>query len=353
MHRTIKMAFNVLALGEKDVRKCLSMKECLEINRNAFILLTTPNAVVPTRLALPFPNPASIQDWTLFKPGAVYFDAENYNVNDSNHDHKSTMMGMKLVSVRANNPPLYPLVPATLLLVDASTGMMEGIMSATYLTAARTATGPALATYLCRPDAQHLVLFGAGLQAETHLEALILTLPNLAHVTIINRTKERAEQLIVNHIESSSSALTTTALCLADTKAVHAALETADVICTTTNTLEPLFKDGHHVKAKCHINSIGSYTPHMTEIPHDLVRRSTVIIDTIDAMKVGDLNHLPPSHPHCFLGHVLQDKTWLDDNKMEFTFFKGVGTAIQDIMTGAMVMERAKELGLGTTLDMT
>jgi ornithine cyclodeaminase len=360
MHRTaLQMAFNILVLGEKDVRKCLSMKDCLEINRKAFLSLTTPNAVVPSRLALPYPNPSTPEDWTLFKPAALYCDATadaTETTATGMPTTAATTMGMKLVSVRANNPPQHPLVPATIMMIHPETGMVEGLMSATYLTGARTATGPALASFLCRPDAHHVVLFGAGLQAETHMDALACTLPCLTHLTIVNRSRPRAEQLVQTVTSRDSKTLqglVTSIVLLSDTPAVHAALSQADVICATTNSLVPLFEHNGHVKPGCHINSIGSYTPDMSEIPPGLVSCSTVLVDTIDALTVGDLKHLPPDHPHCLLGHALQHPTWLADNKMEYTFFKGVGTAIQDVMTGAMVLERAKELGLGTQLDMT
>jgi ornithine cyclodeaminase/alanine dehydrogenase-like protein (mu-crystallin family) len=64
------------------------------------------------------------------------------------------------------------------------------------LTAARTAAGSALATKLCcRPHAKHIVVFGAGLQAECHLEAILLCVNTLERITIINRSLERANEL--------------------------------------------------------------------------------------------------------------------------------------------------------------
>ena len=361
------MAMQVLILGEKDVRRCLSMKQCLAVNRQAFLRLTTPNVVVPSRLGLAYPQPTSkSHDWTLFKPAAFYSNNHHFDGNDTNGDivdddttitttRNTITMGMKLVSIRANNPSIHnqPLVPATLMMIQADTGMLEALISATYLTAARTATGPALATQLCRPDATHGVIFGAGLQAETHMDALTMSLPHLSHITIINRTKERANSLMQQKQEQYPY-LTMNTILLSDTEAVHGALGQADVICTTTNAQTPLFQDGH-VKPGCHINSIGSYTPNMTEIPPHLVNRCTVLMDTVEARTVGDLKHLTSQHPTCLLGQVLQEEgnTWLDDNRMEYTFFKGVGTAIQDVMTGALVLERARELGLGTAVDMS
>jgi ornithine cyclodeaminase/alanine dehydrogenase-like protein (mu-crystallin family) len=80
-------------------------------------------ALVPSRIALPYqslPN-RDVQDWSLFKPAAHH-----------NPDGTTSHMGMKLVSVRASNPFLgLPLVPATVLVVDPSSGMVDAVVSAT------------------------------------------------------------------------------------------------------------------------------------------------------------------------------------------------------------------------------
>jgi ornithine cyclodeaminase/alanine dehydrogenase-like protein (mu-crystallin family) len=39
--------------------------------------------------------------------------------------------------------------------------------------------------------------------------------------------------------------------------------------------------------------------------------------------------------------------------EMDYTFFKSVGTAIQDVMTANMVVRRARELNIGQQVDMS
>jgi ornithine cyclodeaminase len=357
----------MLLLGEADVRRCLSMRDCLEVNRRALQSIGTndnqttsshnaspsPRGVVPTRLALPFEQ----SDWTLFKPAAYY-------------DETETQMGLKVVSVRAKNPANNkPLVPATILLLDASTGEVNAMVSATYLTAARTAAGSALATRLCldslrqrqkhsTTDLKHLVVFGAGLQAECHIEAIHEAMQQtFQRITIVNRSHARAqnlrENLAVNHPSCQCDIL------LLDQKQdIQDALATADVVVATTNTLTPLW-DGKSLKPGCHINGIGSYTPDMHEVDVATVDRCRVFIDTPEAKTVGDLKHLSErkqQHPIVLLGDALTNPVaaWESaDSKLDCTFYKAVGTAIQDVMTATMVAERAKEMGVGTYVDMS
>jgi ornithine cyclodeaminase len=371
-----QLGSKMLILSEKDVRRCLSMKDCLKINRKA--LLSVCHAAeqaggtgkVPTRLGLEGPHivGSATQDWTLFKPAAFYADMSSSS---------SSLMGVKVVSVRAQNPEAgLPLVPATVMVLDATTGTAKALVSATYLTGARTAASSGLATQLFRPDAQHLVVFGAGLQAECHIDAIQIAIGRiLPKITIINRTRPRAEQLkehlLRQNLEAAASSISssinsTTSIdivLLEDKLAVEKALSTADVIAATTNATQPLFENGSCLPPKCHINGIGSYTPEMQEIPVDAVNRCRILIDTEEAKNVGDLKHLLDEkfqeHPITLLGDALAAghgdpiHKQIQNSKYDCTFYKGVGTAIQDIMTADLVVTRARELGIGTEVDMS
>ena len=353
----------MLFLSESNVRQCLSMKDCIEVNRKALASLASNNGgggLVPPRIGLQHHSSSNtttdVEDWSLFKPAAHYQQQDGY----------TSHMGMKLVSVRAENPSRgLPLVPATVLVVDPPTGIVEAVLSATYLTAARTAAGSALATQLCCRNAKHLVLFGAGLQAECHIEAIQCVLLQdhpLERITIINRSRDRAEQLAAAvAVAAQQQSIQTNVVLLQDKAAIQRVLQEADIVVACTNTMTPLF-DGAWLKKGCHVNGIGSYTPNMQEIDKMTVERSTVLIDTPEARLVGDLKHLMKEQHHhatpLLLGDVLQNNSLLlsdsnNNNSRDCTFYKAVGTAIQDVMTGHLIVQRAKELGIGQYVDMS
>jgi ornithine cyclodeaminase len=135
-------------------------------------------------------------------------------------------------------------------------------------------------------------------------------------------------------------------------------LSTADCIVTATNTNTPIFEGSSMLPSGCHINGIGSYTPEMQEVPVRVVDRCNILIDTPEARDVGDLKNIAPQRPVTFLGDALQDpEHWLTHHRekapmLDFSFYKAVGTAIQDIVTADMVVKRARELGVGTNIDM-
>lgn len=351
MRPSTAMSQKVLCLSEDVVKKCLDMKECLRINRQAFINLAQGRVHVPTRIGIPYRDPQEhgtasddAADFTLFKPATI---------PDQN------VMACKVVSIRQHNPSRHglPLVPATIVSVDPPTGIVNGLVAGTYLTGARTATGSALSTVLYQPNVQRLVIFGAGLQAKLHVQALAAALERpIPHVTLINRTVARAQTLGQELMETTDWAEQVEALPLSagdDDNSVADALAQADVIVTATNTTTPLFADSATLKTNCHICSVGSYTPQMQEIPPGIVDQCTVIYDTHEALAVGDLRHLTDAHPRHLLGNVLAlSEPPPRDPHMPYTFFKSVGTAIQDACTTRMVMEKAREMKLGVEVDL-
>eukprot|EP00590_Aulacoseira_subarctica_P006246 CAMPEP_0172421710 /NCGR_PEP_ID=MMETSP1064-20121228/7931_1 /TAXON_ID=202472 /ORGANISM="Aulacoseira subarctica , Strain CCAP 1002/5" /LENGTH=368 /DNA_ID=CAMNT_0013162239 /DNA_START=72 /DNA_END=1177 /DNA_ORIENTATION=+ len=338
------------------------------------------------------------RDWTLFKPAAFYpngfpeKDATNdkkCRTNNSIKDnpafettkeHNEVLMGMKLVSVRGDNPNRYgkPTVPATIMLLDAETGEINSLLGATYLTAARTAAGSAIATELCLPIQknkviQHLVVFGAGLQAQEHIVAMkcVATVQN---ITIINRSKERAKMLaaklmleppssvsnanVHECVDSASPSKNSSirVVLSADTEEVKIAVRRADVIVTATNSAVPLFQ-GNWVSPGCHINGVGSYTSDMKEVDEDLVNRCQIFYDAKEALMVGDLKHLQENTKPIrtlLLGDLINNPNFVREPCRfgDCTFYKSVGTAVQDICTAHTAVLKAKELNLGMYVDL-
>jgi ornithine cyclodeaminase len=347
MQKSSKILHKMLLLSESNVRQCLSIETCLAANRQALASIVTKEANVPTRIGMQYKTAShdNATDWTLIKPASLELLSE------------TALMGLKVVSVRSENSKTgHPLVQATVLNIDPATGQVDAVVAGTYLTAARTAAGSALATKLFQPDLQRLVVFGAGLQAELHIHAISVALGRpIPHTTIINRTKARATQL--QQSLPTTWTRETSILLMEDAIGIAKACQAADCVCTTTNSATPIL-DATLLKRGCHVNGIGSYTPDTAEVC--CVERCLVIMDTLEAKEVGDLNDLTAGHPVKLLGEFLVDETlrdqWLKQSltkKMDCTFYKSVGTAIQDVLTVNEVVKKARHLGIGTEFDMS
>ncbi len=100
----------------------------------------------------------------------------------------------------------------------------------------------------------------------------------------------------------------------------------------------------------------------MQEIDTETILKCTaIILDSPKAAESGDLD--VPSQKHSLqcdnLGKYLlqyqkrsSDQEWRNMvDKHQFTFFKSVGIAVQDVATAAVVYKNAMQKGLGISLD--
>jgi ornithine cyclodeaminase len=363
----------MLILSEADARRCFPVHVAIAATRNALASLRKDEdggALVPTRIGLPYRAPLtspsssrSPADWSLFKPAAYY---PPDGISD-----EEILMGMKLVSTRSRNAELNkPTVPATTMLLNSETGEVSAILAATYLTAARTAAGSALATELALSnrkilDGLTLLVFGAGLQAELHIRS-IQHIAKVNRLVIVNRSVGRAEKLkemILKEQLDSGARITNVDVSitlLSDEEGVERAVKISDVICATTNTCTPLFR-GEWLKPGTHINGIGSYTPLMQEIDDATVRRSEILIDTMEALDVGDLSCLKREEVELrsnfagLIGDAIFGNLEIGirkDGRIDCTFYKSVGTAIMDLFSAHVAVDNARKNKIGVEVEM-
>jgi ornithine cyclodeaminase len=101
--------------------------------------------------------------------------------------------GVKLVSVTPSNPGRgLPLIHAVYVLFSPRTMEPLAVIDGSALTAIRTAAVSGVATrHLAMPEASRLVIFGAVVQAASHLEAMCEVLP-ISEVRVVSRTRDRA-----------------------------------------------------------------------------------------------------------------------------------------------------------------
>jgi len=321
----------LLFLSAADVRRALPMQEAVEVMKSAFRELSENRAVVPLRTHLNMPE---------HRGGVLVMPA---------HSPDTARFSLKVITLFENNPALnLPFIQAMVMLFDSTTGSPLAIMEGTSLTAIRSGAASGAATdLLARADSHKVAIFGAGLQARTQLDAMCAVRP-IRSASIFDQNLLRAADFA-----SDASAELGIRVTVAASSAE--ALEGADIICTATTSATPVFAD-EEVASGCHINAIGSYKPHMREIPPLTVARAYVVVDQYDAAwaEAGDLimplqaGLIQTNHLRAELGELVAgSKPGRTDPQM-LTFFKSVGIAIQDLAAAARVLTNAQRLGLGT-----
>jgi ornithine cyclodeaminase len=326
----------ILILKQDEMLKVFSMSEAIQACRDAFELYSKGKTDIPLRVNIDVPQAAG---QSLYMPGYAC-DAE--------------ALGVKIVSVYPENPARgLPSVPATMVLLDAQTGMLISLMDGTCLTRIRTGAASGVATdILSRPDSSIFALFGAGGQAEMQLEA-VLTVRPVKEVRVFGlQGIEEFAQRMRNRFEAKFNCAIKAVSSPAE--AVH----NADIITTVTTSKTPVY-DGKLLKKGVHVNGVGSYTPEMHENDEYFVTRAKVYVDTRDGAFAEAADLIIPAKNRTFsfdqvvgeIGEVIAGKAPGRVCAEENTFFKTVGSGVQDIVTARRIYDKAVKLKIGSFID--
>ena len=246
-------------------------------------------------------------------------------------------VGVKLVTVNRSNPGRgLPLIHAVYVLFGPGSTEPLAVFDGAALTSLRTAAVSGLATrYLANPEAERLVIFGAGVQGHSHLQAMRAVRP-VWLVTVVSRTPERAAQLVDR----------ARALDMEASVGGPEAVAKADLVCTCTTSAEPLF-DGALLKAGAHVNAVGSYQPETRELDDAAVTRARIVVETRDAAlaEAGDLliplkaGLVGPSAIVADLAEVVRGAA-VRASPGDVTIFKSVGVAFEDLVVARAALDR-------------
>jgi ornithine cyclodeaminase/alanine dehydrogenase-like protein (mu-crystallin family) len=236
-------------------------------------------------------------------------------------------------------------------LFDGRTGDLLAWLQADFLGQMRTGAASGVATkYLARPESRLLGVIGSGKQARTQVQAICkvrpiqqvrVFSPNVEHRRVFAHEMSQACQVEVLPVDTAEEAV-----------------RGQDIVVTATNSREPVLR-GDWLSEGCHLNVIGSNFLGKAEIDEETVRRADrLVVDSKDQARIeaGDL-HTPLENGLIQwadvdeLGHIVAGRLPGRGSDREITLFKSLGLGIEDVATAAQVLAKAKELGLGRSLE--
>ena len=326
----------MLILNAVDIRQALPMPLAIDAMKQAFAAFSDGKALVPPRIHLPIAPHSGI---SFIMPSFV--DAEATS---------DQALAVKVVSLFDGNQARgLARIQAAVIVLEPDTGRPIALLDGAMLTAIRTAAASGAATdLLARRDCRTVALFGAGVQAITHLFAMCAVRP-IEKIFVYGRTPSKVAALIA---EFAGRPAIPAELIAADSP--QQALQDADIVCCTTTSKEPIFDDAN-LKPGVHINAVGSYTPQAREVPPETVRRALVVVDSRHAAweEAGDLIQpmqagvIGREHIHAELGELVLGRKSGRSDDQQVTFFKSVGLAVQDAVAAQVALKNAARLKLG------
>ena len=314
----------VLLISQADVPRLLPMQECIDAMHDVFIALATQRAILPLRTVIPLPD----QKGAFACMPAVL--------------QTQSAMGVKVITVfPANHGTSFDSHQGAVLLFEPEHGSLVAVLDASSITAIRTAAVTAVATRaLARADAGVLALIGSGVQAVTHLEAMLAVRP-IKEVRVYSKTLEHAEAFAARESRRHNLSIQTA-------HSAEQAVRDADIVCTLTSSRTPVLQ-GDWLAPGTHVNAIGASTRHTRELDGRAVQRSRLYADRRESTlkEAGDFlmakeeGLINDDHIVAELGDVLTGQVPGRTHAQEITLFKSLGLAIEDVGAAQLVYQRA------------
>jgi len=236
-------------------------------------------------------------------------------------------------------------------LFDADSGEPLALLDGASMNPFKTgATGAVGVDALAREDAKTVAVIGSGAQAHGQLRATA-TVRDLAAVDVYSPTEANREAFADEMTDTLGVDVTAV-------ESSAAAVADADIVITATTASEPVF-DGEQLAPGTHVTAMGQYHPKKRELDTTTVEQSTYVPDLRDRVMqdAGSFIHaveagvIDESHIHAELGDVVAGNAAGRTSDDEITVFDSGGTAIETVAAAGMLYERAREQGLGSTIE--
>ncbi len=260
--------------------------------------------------------------------------------------------GLKAICVFPDNPSHgKDAHQGGVMIFSQDTGELLALMSASEITAIRTAAVSAVATrLLAREDASELTIIGAGVQARTHLTALScvrsikrarVACRNLAHSQRLAHDMQNNFPFAIKPVEN-----------------IEKAIRGADLIVTATSAHEPVIRK-EWISPGAAINAIGTHSPDSREIDSATMAAARIFVDSRESAlnEAGDYllaakeGAVGPESILAEIGEVLIGAKSGRTSASEITLFKSVGLAIEDVVCAEYLFRRAKGDDVGSWIE--
>jgi ornithine cyclodeaminase len=324
----------VLLVSQSEISELLRMPDCIDLMEDALKALGSGDASMPLRQVV----------WLPDRRGVLAVMPSLFGERGA--------MGVKVISVFPGNQGTpFDAHQGAVLLFESDHGQLLAIMDASEITAIRTAAVSGVATRLLgRKNSARLALLGSGVQARTHLEAMI-AVREIKQANVWSRNFENAQKFASREIARHQ-------IPVVAMKSAREAVQNADIICTTTSSTDPVL-EGAWLSPGVHINAAGAYGPNARELDSQAVARSQLYVDRRESTLNESGDYLIPlqqgviaaDHIRGELGEVLLNKVSGRQDDAEITLFKAMGLAIEDLAAAHFIYKKAKESGRGQLID--
>lgn len=329
------MSCGTLILTRRDIAALLSIEECTEAVEHVFRLYGEGKTQTPGVLGV------HAQDGGFhIKAGVLRLERPYFAAKiNANFPQNPQRLGL-------------PTIQGVIVLSDADNGYPLAVMDSAEITGQRTAAATAVAAkYLARPESKTLTICGCGIQSRASVRAL-MGLFALERVFAYDVDATRAEKFAID-------LSTETGISIEAVSQLEAATLQSD-ICVTCTPSRKFYLTREHIARGTFVAAVGSDNEDKQELDPSLLAGAKVVADLVQQCAgIGELHHaldqgvMTIDQVHAELGEVVAAKKPGRTSSDEVIVFDSTGMALQDVVTAALVYEKAKQQGAGITTELT
>ena len=315
------------------VRKLLPMNECIDVMEPAMIAASTGAISMPPRLVARLIDESGL---LVLMPGS---------------STELAAFGAKVINLIPGNPAKgLPAIQGFIALFDHATGAPLALIDGAEVTAIRTAAASGLATrLLARRDAHTCGIFGNGVQAVTHIDAM-RAVRAVDEIVVWGRNPDNSKSFAREQAKRTGIKVRATA--------DPADAGACDLVCTVTTSPEPILA-GEWVKPGAHVNLVGAHSLNAREADTALIIKSSVYVDLMestrneggDIMIPVDEGAIDETHIIGELGELLEGKIPGRQDDRQVTLYQSHGINAQDLFAAKDIYAKALKSDEGTTVD--
>ncbi len=330
----------MLILSHDDVLAALPPEECAEAMAEVLAAHARGEALMPLRTII---SPAGAAGVMALMPAWR-----------RSHGDQPDVFALKALCLMPENPARgLDAHQGVVSLFDGDTGVPLAVLDASAITAVRTAAVSAVATgLLAREDARVLGVLGAGVQARSHINAL-LRVRKFHEVRVYAPTHEHA-RAVINSIQRPAPTGTLIANAVATARD---AVKGADVVVTATSSPTPVL-ELEWIAEGAHVNAVGASTLSTQELTPETVAATALFADSRESLhnEAGEYREalerglIGADHVRAELGEVLAGLRPGRLSEQEITVFRSLGLAVEDLAAAQQAVRTAMRLGIGTAM---
>ena len=327
------MSFEVLWLSMEEIDSLgITMKEVMERVEQGFAALGRGEVEMPAKIGIHPREDCFIHAMPCCVGGTA------------------DVCGIKCVSgYPINQPKGLPYITGVFCLIDPETGIVKSVMDAGWITAWRTgAASGVYAKYFGNPKTEVAGMIGLGVQGRVNLIALREVFPVLRRVQVY----DPVESQVKNFLSDMDTLLSNVEFVPCDD--VRPAVADADVVVTCTPIVE---KPERFVKREWLKEEVLAIS-----VDYDSAMNETVMAGNFVCDNKNQYLWTQEQGAYFLKGYPEKDGIYADMGEICAGVKPGVrdglrgavlmGVASHDVMTGALVFEKAVQKGLGTKVKL-